>query len=185
MTVDLHIQNQKMAALIAELGLEQHPEGGYYKRTYCSQHRVGVDKHEYGDASRPINSSIYYLLAGSDYSAWRCFKSSETWYHHQGSSITLHILDPVSKQYRSVVVGDPLQDAGAVFQYTVDKNTWFAASVNNPQSFAMCGCSVSPAFDYRDYQFCDATQLKKDYPGYDEIIDRYARDEPVVAMPSA
>ena len=46
-------------SLIAELQLEPHVEGGWFRRTYCSPQQVQTEK----DPVRPLMSSIFYMLA--------------------------------------------------------------------------------------------------------------------------
>lgn len=42
---------------VAELGLEPHTEGGYFRRIYTSEHRLSLPR-----GARPAATSIYYLL---------------------------------------------------------------------------------------------------------------------------
>ncbi|MDF1795032.1 MAG: 5'-methylthioadenosine/S-adenosylhomocysteine nucleosidase [Coxiellaceae bacterium] len=98
--------NNTAETLVSKLNLEPHPEGGHYKRTYSSESMINVDKCEYGDDTRLAASSIYYLLQKNQFSAWHSVKSDETWFHHQGCSLTIHLIDPKSQAYNTICIGD-------------------------------------------------------------------------------
>ena len=105
--------------------LVPHPEDGCYCQTYCVDNTVGVDKAVYQSSTRQVATSIYYLLQSDDYSAWHQVISNETWYYHQGSSVTFHLLDPRTQSYHAVQLANSLTDPQWVYQYAVAKNTWF------------------------------------------------------------
>ncbi len=46
---------------VKELGLEPHPEGGYYVRKLASPHTTTVNGNE-----RPLYTSIYFLLTSNN-----------------------------------------------------------------------------------------------------------------------
>lgn len=51
-------------------------------------------------------------------------------------------------------------------------NTWFALEVSIPDSYSLVACSVTPGFDYNDYEILDKNVMLKTYPQYQEIIHR-------------
>lgn len=53
--------------LAKKLGLEKHPEGGYFKQTYRSETTVNVKGYE---GPRNIATAIYYMLVGKEFSAF-------------------------------------------------------------------------------------------------------------------
>ena len=82
--------NKEAARLVKKLGLEKHPEGGYFKQTYRSDTVVDFEGH---DGSQSISSAIYYMLVGDQFSAFHKLKSDEIWHHYAGSSITLYAIE--------------------------------------------------------------------------------------------
>ncbi|HEU0048876.1 MAG TPA: cupin domain-containing protein [Nitrososphaera sp.] len=76
--------------MVKKLGLEKHPEGGYFKQTYRSDTVVDFEGH---DAPQSISSAIYYMLVGDQFSAFHKLKSDEIWHHYAGSSITLYAIE--------------------------------------------------------------------------------------------
>ncbi|MBI9066712.1 MAG: cupin domain-containing protein [Salinivirgaceae bacterium] len=73
---------------IEKLKLEAHPEGGYFKRTYCSNIEMQVSENK-----RYSASMIYYLLNKSDKSHFHRLKSDEIWIYQKGSPIEIFIID--------------------------------------------------------------------------------------------
>lgn len=76
--------------LIDRLGLEPHPEGGFYRETYRSEERIhrGVPAVE-----RTACTAIYYLLAEDAYSAWHRIRSDELWHFHAGDPLNVYVLE--------------------------------------------------------------------------------------------
>ena len=62
---------------------------------------------------------------------------------------------------------------GQTPQVAVRANTWFAASLNNKESYCLLGCTVSPGFDHRDWELGSRSELVKRYPQHRKIIERY------------
>ena len=71
-----------------------------------------------------------------------------------------------------IILGKNIVD-GNTFQYTIRKNNWFAAEVIKKDSFALLGCSVSPGFDFNDFELAEKKYLLKKYPDYEEVINRF------------
>ncbi len=170
----LHAQNNidlKINRIITKLGLQPHPEGGFYKETFRSNMNVTVDKEIYGIDKRSAGTSIYYLLRGNEFSAWHRFKSDEVWNYHGGSSLTLHMINGETGTYSQAIIGDATAET-AEPQFTIKENTWFAASVNDKESFSLVGCAVFPGFDFSDFELADPT-LMEVYPELAHIIIKY------------
>ena len=68
--------------LIAELGLERHPEGGWYRQTF---------KDDESNGGRAFSTAIYFLLEGNDLSRWHRVDAAETWHFYAGAPLRLTI----------------------------------------------------------------------------------------------
>ena len=44
--------------------------------------------------------------------------------------------------------------------------------LENKNEFALCGCTVSPGFDFNDFEMPEKNQLLKLFPLHEEIINR-------------
>jgi predicted cupin superfamily sugar epimerase len=173
--------------IIKKLGLEKHiSEGGYFKETYRSPdilsykgfhnkiHEDEISKETfYPEKMRPASTLIYYLLVGNQYSTIHRVKSDEIWHFYLGSPVTLHIInkDRVSPR---IQLGNNLEN-GENIHYVVTKDTWFCAEVNNKSSFALMGCTVSPGFDFEDFELGNQDELILQYPQHKELIVRFTK----------
>ena len=153
--------------LIKRLRLKKHPEGGYFKQTYIADtmvNLVGYDKPRY------ISTAIYYMLIGDQFSAFHRIKSDELWHHYMGGSLTVYAIDNNNGKLSKIKMG---KSRGEAPQVAIKANTWFAASLNNKKSYCLLGCTVSPGFDYTDWELGKRNKLIKMYPQYRTIIERY------------
>jgi uncharacterized protein len=166
--------NNRAEYLKQSLGLsELVEEGGYYKETYRSDKTIVLQSEI--DGERSISTSIYYLLDGSEFSAFHRLKSDEIWHFYVGSSITLYIIDKIGNLSK-VQLGNN-SEKGEHFQVLLKAESWFAATVNDKSSFALVGCSVSPGFDYRDFELGDRKKLMEAYPQHRSIIEKFTKNE--------
>jgi predicted cupin superfamily sugar epimerase len=149
---------------IDKLGLEPHPEGGYFKSTYAAGEEVG---------NRKLFTSIYFLLTSDNVSHFHRLKSDELWYFHAGSSLTVHVIHE-NGQYEEVKVG--LKD-GEAPQYLVPKNSIFGSSVMEEDAYALVGCMVSPGFDYEDFELFTQSELLEKYPQHKDVILKLAYEK--------
>ncbi len=156
--------NKEATWWIKKLGLQRHPEGGYFKETYQSDLTLDIAGYQ---GSRHITTAIYYMLVGNEFSAFHRIKSDETWNHYAGGSLTIYAIsdDKLSK----VKIG---KGKGEVPQFTIKANTWFAASLDD-KSYCLLGCTVSPGFDYRDWELGKRDKLVSMYPQHKKIIERH------------
>jgi predicted cupin superfamily sugar epimerase len=125
------------------------------------ENKISKEK-TYPKKIRPISTLIYYLLVGTQYSAIHRVKSDEIWHFYLGSPVTIHIINDEHISPR-VQLGNNLENDDNI-HYVVTKDTWFCAEINDKTSFALMGCTVSPGFDYEDFEL-DITSLDR----YDSV----------------
>ncbi|WP_276617625.1 cupin domain-containing protein [Streptomyces coryli] len=71
------------------LGLQPHPEGGWYAETWAV---AGADVHPPGyPAPRAAASGIYFLLQPREESRWHTVRSDELWLWHRGGPLLLSL----------------------------------------------------------------------------------------------
>jgi predicted cupin superfamily sugar epimerase len=51
-------------------------------------------------------------------------------------------------------------------------NTWFGAELADKSSYALLGCSVSPGFEFRDFELGKRKELTVKYPKHELLINR-------------
>jgi predicted cupin superfamily sugar epimerase len=155
---------------INELGLEEHPEGGYYREVYRSKEMIKVRYEEAQiEKKRNLFTSIYFLLTKEKFSAFHRIKSDELWHFHEGDSILIHSIDPKGI-LQSRVLGKDLAN-GEQLQLVVSAGEWFASEVTEGGEYSLVGCTVAPGFDFSDFEIADS-ELKKQFSEHSELIDR-------------
>lgn len=162
--------NKHAKSWIKKLKLELHPEGGYFTNTYVSDKKIDLPDY---DGSRPVCTSIYYMLTGKQFASFHTIKSDEIWHFYSGSSLTLHMIDS-NGGIEQILIG-PDFDKGERYQVIIKSDRWFAASINDVNSYSLVGCTVSPGFDYRDWKLGDRRKLLAKYPQHRRIIKKYTK----------
>ena len=159
---------------IDRLNLIPHPEGGYYRETYRSGLSIARDALPLQfTGPRLVSTAIYFLLESNNFSAFHRLRSDELWHFHAGSAITVHVIEPEGS-YSGIQLGaDP--DAGEVLQAVVKAGRWFASEVRDATKFALAGCTVSPGFDFADFELGKRSNLIKIYPQHRALIERLTR----------
>lgn len=146
---------------INQLGLEPHPEGGFYRQTYKSGEEVP-------ERGRVLYTSIYFLMTTGNISHLHRLQSDELWYFHAGDSLSVHMIHE-NGEYEEVRLGLNLEE-GEVPQLLVPKNTIFGSSVLQENAFALVGCMVSPGFEFEDFEMFTQEELLRDYPQHEDVI---------------
>ncbi len=159
---------------IEKLGLEPHPEGGYFRQTYRSEIVIARKALPAGfTGARVASTAIYFLLDGKNFSAFHRLRSDEVWHFYVGEVLMVHVID-LAGRYSSIRLGrDP--DAGEVLQAVVPAGCWFASHVADWKAFAVVGCTVAPGFDFEDFEMGKRVELAARYPLQREVIERLTR----------
>ena len=127
-----------------QLGLQPHPEGGWYRETWRAPGTVVTP---YGDRSPA--TSILFLLQPGESSRWHRVRSGELWLWQGGGRLLLDLGgsgdQPVLEQTRAV--GPPPDD----LQWLVQPDQWQAARPADDEA-VLVACVVSPGFDFADFE---------------------------------
>jgi uncharacterized protein len=148
--------NQEAALLVERLGLLPHPEGGFYRETYRASMRVQSPAHA---SERSAFTSIHFLLADDQYSAWHRVKSDESWFFHAGVDLAIYCLVPDAVGNGIQLQMQTLGAASGQFELTVPANRWFAAKPLKPQSHVLVSCVVAPGFEFDDFELAQRHHL--------------------------
>ena len=161
--------NSKAKAYIKKLGLKKHPEGGYYREVYRSGEKIlsGHLPIRY-KSNRNFSTSIYFLLEGKQCSAFHLLQSDELWHYYDGSDVIIYIIDKKGKL--SIKKLGKTKDAQ--FQLVIEKQFWFAAELDDKNSFSLFGCTVSPGFDFEDFRLGKREELIKKFPEHKFLIEQ-------------
>lgn len=124
---------RSVETIVARLGLERHPEGGWFRETW---------RGPAGEGGRAVGTSILYLLGGGEISAWHRIDADEVWHYHAGAPLVLSVsIDGESP--RRTALGSGL-DGEAVPQAIVPAGAW--QSARSTGKWTLVGCTVVPGF---------------------------------------
>ncbi|MDZ7674834.1 MAG: cupin domain-containing protein [Acidimicrobiales bacterium] len=128
------------------LGLEPHPEGGWFRQTWVSAEEMTTAD----GRARPSATLIYFLLRAGETSAWHRVASDEIWLAHDGA-VTLEYggdsAEPVSAD--RIVIGTDAA-AGQSPQAIVPAGVWQRTLPGDQD--VLVSCVVSPGFDFADFE---------------------------------
>lgn len=127
-------------AVIAELGLVPHHEGGWYREIWRSKAEDGT-----GLETRGLASTIYYLLEAGQRSHWHRIDAAEIWLWHAGHPLTLLIAETDRDTPVAHALGGDVT-LGQRPQVLVPAHHWQSAEAL--YGWALVSCLVSPGFDF-------------------------------------
>jgi predicted cupin superfamily sugar epimerase len=55
-------------------------------------------------------------------------------------------------------------------QQRVPAGAWFASYPEEGAGFVLCGCTVSPGFDFKDFELADREELIRQFPHHKMLI---------------
>ena len=165
-------QHPTAEQIIQILRLENHVEGGYFRRTFQSDHRPTLFT---GENQRYLTTSIYYLLTQeSDVGHWHNNKSDILHYFHLGDPIEYSLILP-NGTLQQIVLGTDLIN-GQQLQFPVMGGTWKTSRLlQGEHGFGLISEAVSPGFDYADMTIADSDTLQASYPQHKELINKFAK----------
>jgi uncharacterized protein len=162
----------KAKQYIKQLKLNKHPEGGYFKEVYRSGELI-LPEHlpKRYKSTRNFSTSIYFLLVGKQFSAFHLLQSDELWHYYDGSAVLLYII--TEKGELSVKKLGKKKDCE--LQLIIEKQNWFAAELEDKKSFALFGGTVSPGFEFEDFELGRRDFLIKKFPQHSTLIKRLTK----------
>jgi predicted cupin superfamily sugar epimerase len=162
-------------SIIETLGLLPHPEGGYYIETYRSGDvvdKTALPRRYDGD--RCASTAIYYLLGRGDFSALHRLRSDEIFHFYLGGPVETLIISPEGRA-TTAVLGTDLE-RGHRPQLLVPKGSIQGMRPLPETDVALLGATVSPGFDFADFELISREQALRDYPHLSEHIVALTRE---------
>jgi predicted cupin superfamily sugar epimerase len=124
---------------ISSLGLQRHPEGGWYAETFRDAPPGG---------GRAYSTAISFLLQAGEASHWHRVDAAELWLFHAGAPLELQVsVDGVGVERK--LVGLDLA-AGERPQGLVPANAWQAA--RSLGDYTLVSCTVAPGFEFSRFE---------------------------------
>jgi predicted cupin superfamily sugar epimerase len=125
--------------IIAELGLERHPEGGWYRQTWAGPEVDG----------RAVGTAIYFLLQAGERSHWHRVDAGEVWLWHAGAPLALRMAEDAAAPVEVHILG-PNVLGGQRPQAVVPVGWWQAAESGG--GWSLVSCTVSPGFRFEGFE---------------------------------
>ena len=119
--------------------------------------------------ARDAITTIDFVLASGECSAWHRVASDEVWHLLEGGPLRLWLLSPALDRVDAITLG-AVDGNGTTPRHVVPANVWQAAEPLG--DFAYVGATVGPGFDFADFQ------MLRDVP---DVARTVARRHPSVA----
>ncbi len=145
--------------LIAALALRAHPEGGFFAETYRNARHTG---------DRSLSTAIYFLLTAENPSRMHRVASDEIWHFYRGDSLEMLQLHPDGSS--AVLEIGPDVVKGQRPQVLVRAGVWQGVRVAAGGRYALLGATVTPGFDFADFEMGDRDELAARYPARVTLI---------------
>lgn len=127
-----------MESIIEALGLEPHPEGGWFAETWRAPT---------ADGARAASTAIYFVLRAGERSHWHTVDADEIWLHHAGAPLILRVTS--GAEIDEHVLGADLE-AGHRPQAVVPTGAWQSAVSTG--AWTLVSCVVAPGFDFGGFE---------------------------------
>ena len=153
------------------LGLALHPrEGGWYMQTYKADEQIAAKAFAMGRyaGARSAGTAIYYLLEQGTFSEMHRLRSDEVFHFYAGDAVEMLQLDE-QRGGRVVRIGN-LLDEGEQPQAVVRRGVWQGSRLAAGGEWALLGCTVSPGFEFEDYEAGERAVLCAQWPEFRAMI---------------
>ncbi len=172
---DPRLESLSALEVAVALDMQPHREGGYFRETYRSHLTIETEV-----GSRPLMTTILYLLTAIEPSRFHRISFDELWLYHAGAPAELVVLGGGAPEYHAVCLNSP--------QVTIPANRWMGGRVM-PESEADWGggraperrwtpdrratrelrwtlvsCLVAPGFEYEDFELGEREALLNEFP---------------------
>ena len=137
----------RVTELIRLLKLLPHPEGGHFREVFRSTDVVTPAN---GRPARSALTTIDFLLACGQFSAWHRVRSPEAWHLLEGGPLRLWLMSPDLDALQAFTLG-PVDGLGSAPRHVVPAQWWQAAEPLGDYAYA--GATVGPGFDFADFSF--------------------------------
>ncbi len=155
---------------IEKLGLSQHVEGGAFCETYRStlvlpQEVLSNDF----KGNRNLSTAIYFLLSYGQFSAFHKILSDEMWHFYAGQTLTIYEIENNGNLITHKLGAD--LENGETFQCVIKAGNWFGSRCEIANGFSLVGCTVSPGFDFADFELANKNELINEFPSLSNLIN--------------
>lgn len=146
-------------------------EGGFFRETYRSPEQVNpLAKNQ----KRSLATAIYYLLTPETFSQMHRVPGDEIFHFYLGDPVEMLQIAPEGMG-RIITLGRDI-NAGMQLQHVVPGGYWQGARLRSGGRFALMGTTMSPGFDYADYETGSRDTLTRKFPQHSEMVRVLTRE---------
>jgi uncharacterized protein len=156
------------------LQLNYHIEGGWYSEVYRSGLLFTADQlpGKFSGA-RHACTHIYFMLEKGQFSAFHRIHSDELWHFYSGDPLIVYEIGENGHLKEHLLGNDP--QAGQSPFCVIKGGNWFASKPVENSEYGLVGCTVSPGFDFADFEMARKEELLAAFPQHTSIIDLLSR----------
>jgi predicted cupin superfamily sugar epimerase len=144
-------------------------------RTYEAAEFVAAEA--FADAryagARRTGTAIYYLLEPDTFSEMHRLRSDEVFHFYAGDAVEMLQLTADGTGVMVVIGNDLLR--GQRPQALVERGVWQGSRLVKGGRWALLGCTVSPGFEFEDYDAGERAELCAGWPEFAEEIKALTR----------
>jgi hypothetical protein len=161
--------------VIELLKLEPLPqEGGYFRRTYESAGMIPSGLLSAYEGERFFSTAIYYLVTPDSFSALHRLPQDELFHFYLGDPVEMVQISPSGNAKRIVLGPDILN--GQELQTLAPGGVWQGTRLLANGTWALLGTTVTPGFDWRDFERGTRENLRKRFPQHGDLIEAFTHD---------
>lgn len=151
--------------IVSLYNLKPHPEGGFYNETYRSA--TGFETKQ---GARVASTAILFLITSDSISHFHRLTADEGWHYHLGDPLRLLEITAEGELIETIMGRDIL--SGQKLQHIVPAGNWFASTSKG--AYSLVGCTVSPGFEFSDFEMAKKEDLKALFPAHTQIIEEFS-----------
>jgi len=166
--------------LIDHFKMQRIPhEGAWFAPTYRSPDAITGEAAAHVTGPHRAYSAIYALETKKDFSALHRLATDELWHYYGGGPLEMLLLYP-DGHGETVVIGPDFL-AGQLPQFLVPRGAWQGSRPigDGDDAFTFFGTTLTPGFEYSDYEPGYRDELQARYPAFAGKIARLTREDSV------
>jgi predicted cupin superfamily sugar epimerase len=155
--------------IIELLNLKPLPEeGGFYRETLRDTGKISNTDLPTYSGNRNYSTCIYYLITPDSFSKLHSVRSTEVFHFYAGDPVKMLQIDRNGEK-TEFILGNDLT-SGQLPQNIVQQFIWQGTKLLDDSGWALLGCTVSPGFEFEDYQHGSRDFLLKRFPDHEKSI---------------
>ncbi|MFC1651478.1 cupin domain-containing protein [Candidatus Latescibacterota bacterium] len=150
-------------------------EGGLYRETYRSEEKLDCHAGLPSSAdSKNLSTAIYYMLTPDTFSAIHRLPTDEIFHFYLGDPVQILQLRPDNTSEIITLGNDVFNDQHV--QVIVQKGIWQGMFLKEGGSYALMGTTMSPGFEYSEYEAGISGELINLYPDKEALIRKLTKE---------